>query len=534
MLEFRILGPLEVVGENGPIPLGGPKQRATLAILLLSANRVVSVDRLADDLYAGAAPVTAVTQVQRQISELRRVLGTDCGIETRSPGYVIRLAPNQLDLDRFERSAEEAGRALGRGQAERAVDLQRDALGLWRGAALDDLAFEPFARIAIARLDEIRLVALEQRIEAELALGRERELVGELEEVVALHPLRERFRGQLMLALYRSGRQVEALEAFRTGRHALAAGFGLEVGRDLRDLERAILNHDPSLDLADLAHPSTRPARAVLVLPSDDDRIDSLVAIAEPLAKLPGRELIIARLVADENELGPATTSLNTRRARLAVSVRAAVFTTLAPADDALRLAEANDVDLLLLDAPLGLDSDRLPDDLVTILERSPIDVGVLAGMAVDASGKAEIFVAFGGALHDWAALELAAWLASATGARLRLVGAKADPRRGRRDASRLLADASLTVQRMVGVETEPLLVETTAEALVSAVERAGLVVVGMPPRWKAEGIGSSRRALVRDALPATLLVHAGPRPGGLAPRETRTRFNWSIEDGTS
>ena len=132
MLEFRILGPLEVVGEAGPIPLAGPKQRATLAILLLNANRVVSVERLADDLYSGAAPVTAVTQVQRQISDLRKALGSASVIETRSPGYVIRLSAGQLDLDHFQLSAEEAGRALARGEARSAADLLREALGLWR------------------------------------------------------------------------------------------------------------------------------------------------------------------------------------------------------------------------------------------------------------------------------------------------------------------------------------------------------------------------------------------------------------------
>ena len=151
-----------------------------------------------------------------------------------------------------------------------------------------------------------------------------------------------------------------------------------------------------------------------------------------------------------------------------------------------------------------------------------------------DTRPNAGVFVLFGGADHDWAALEVSAWLASATGADLKLVGARADPGRGRRDASRLLADASLTVQRLAGVQTEPLLVEPTGADVVFAVEAAGLVVVGLPARWQAEGIGSTRRALVRDARPPTLLVHGGTRPGGLAPRETRTRFSWSIEGHTA
>ena len=178
VLEFRILGPLEVVGPDGPIQLGGPKQRATLAILLLNANRVVSIDRLADQLYAGRAPVTAATQVHRQISELRKALGREARLDTQSPGYLLRLSPEQLDLKRFERLTDEAGRALARDDAETASELQRAALALWRGPALAGLEDEPFAQLAIARLEELLLAGLEQRIDGELALGRHRELIG--------------------------------------------------------------------------------------------------------------------------------------------------------------------------------------------------------------------------------------------------------------------------------------------------------------------------------------------------------------------
>src|SRR5215210_1601666 len=248
MLEFRILGPLEVVGVEGPLALGGPKQRATLAILLLNANRVVSIDRLADQLYGGRAPVTAATQVHRQISELRKALGPEAGLETRSPGYVIHVGTDQLDLKRFERLTEEAGRALARGEAETALELQRNALGLWRGPVLGDLAQEPFTQIAIGRLEEILLAALEQRIDAEFALGHHRKLLGELEELASQHPFHEPFASRLMLALYRSGRQAGALDVYRSTRQRLIEGFGIEPGRELRDLERAILKQDPSLD----------------------------------------------------------------------------------------------------------------------------------------------------------------------------------------------------------------------------------------------------------------------------------------------
>jgi DNA-binding SARP family transcriptional activator len=532
VLEFRILGPLEVVGEHGPLRLGGPRQRATLAILLLNVNRVVSVDRFADDLYAGAAPVTAVTQVQRQVSELRKALGAESMIETRSPGYLIRLLPEQLDLDRFERLTDEAGHALSREEARLATDLLREALGLWRGAPLADLSYEPFARASIERLEEIRLAAVEQRIEADFALGRHADLVAELEQLVAEHPLRERFRGQLMLALYRSGRQAEALDVYREAREALVAELGIEPTTALRKLQQAILAQDRSLDLAELSAAgigrAVEPDRAVLVLPSDDDRLDRPLAIAEHFAALPGRELIIARLVSDESALARAVSALNVRRTSLAPGARTAAFTTLEPGRDAVRLATAYDVDLVLIDAPGGLDGDRVPDDLVTLLEGSPADVAVLAGDEMRRGSG--IFVPFGGGDHDWAALELAAWLSSRAGIPLRLVGTKAEPHRAQRDASRLLADASLAVQRVVGVDTEPLLVEPTVESLVAAVEDATVVAVGISPRWRQEGIGDIRRALVRRPSPSTLLVHRGPRPSGLAPREPRTRFTWSIE----
>jgi DNA-binding SARP family transcriptional activator len=532
VLEFRILGPLEVVGDDGPLPLGGPKQRATLAILLLHANRVVSIERLADDLYAGAPPVTAVTQVQRQVSELRKALGADSAIETRPPGYLIRVSPDRLDLARFEGRTSEAGRALARGEALEAADLLRDALSLWRGTPLADLAYESFAQVAIGRLEEIRLAAVEQRIEAELALGHHSEMIGELAALAVEHPLREGLSAQLMVALYRSGRQAESLDVYRRAREALVEQFGIEPTPALRALERAILKQDPSLNLAGTFGDRTRPATdsggAVLVLLSHDSRLEALLAVAEPLARLPSRELIIARLVAGEDEVPPAASALNAQRASLATAVRVAVFTTTNPAADVARLVAANDIDLVLVDGPADF-GERLPDDLAALLERSPADVAIVARPAPNLRNGGRVFVPFAGGEHDWAALELAGWLASATRSPLRLVGTKADPQRGRRDASRLLADASLAVQRVVGVETEPVLAELSEDGLLSAVATAAIVVVGISEHWQRKGIGASRRALVRGVGPPTLLVHRGLRPGGLAPRESRTRFTWTL-----
>jgi len=529
VLEFRILGPLEVVGPDGPIHLGGPKQRATLAILLLNANRVVSIDRLADELYAGRAPVTAATQVHRQISELRRALGEDARLETRAPGYVIHVAAEQLDLRRFERLTEDAGQALARGEVEPAFALQRDALELWRGPPLADLEHEPFAQGAIGRLEEMQLAALEQRIDAELAIGRHRELVGELDELAAQHPLHEPFASRLMLALYRSGRQGDALDVYRRTRATLSDGFGIEPSRELHELERAILNHDAFLDGGGVVTRAVAPPdQLVLVLPSDDERLEALLAVAEPLATLPGRSLLIARLLPDETLLASTAAALNVRRASLAVEARTATFTTLDPVDDAVRLAAAYDVRLVLLDAP-GLDEDAFPDQIAAIVERAPADVGLLAGADMEWGSGDGVCVPFAGGEHDWAALELGAWLASSRGAALRLVGVRADARRGRRDASRLLADASISVQRAIGVDAVPRLVDPDPAALVEAVESATIVVTGLSASWRREGLGEARRALVRRIRP-TLLVHSGPRPSGLAPAGSRTRFTWTIE----
>jgi DNA-binding SARP family transcriptional activator len=533
VLEFRILGPLEVVGDGSPVRLGGPKQRATLAILLLRANRVVPIERLADELYAGAPPVTAVTQVQRQISELRKALGDAHGIETRAPGYVIRVFPGQLDLSRFERQTEEAGHALAAGHARKAADLLSDALALWRGAPLADLAYESFAQAALGRLEEIRLVALEQRIEAELALGRHAELIAELAALVAEHPLRESLCARLMVALYRSGRQTESLEVYRRTRDGLVERFGIAPTPALRDLERAILTQDSSLQLARAATgtPGHAPGSGgpVLVLPSHEREVDHLLAVAEPLARRSARELILTFLVADEDALPRAVSVMNARRASYEGAARTAVFTSMNPADDIARLVASHDIDLVLVDAPTTI-AERLPDDLVAILERSPCDVGILTGSAPNLTADGRIFVPFGGGEHDWAALELAGWLASATGSRLRLVGTTADPRRGLRDSSRLLADASLAVQRAVGVETEPVLTEPSEDGLLAAVESAAMVVVGISEHWRRDGIGASRRAIVRDGRAPTLLVHRGLRPGGLAPHGSRTRFSWTLD----
>jgi YVTN family beta-propeller protein len=260
-MEFRILGPVEVSEAGRPVPLGGAKQRALLALLLLNANRVVSTDRLIDQLWGESPPATAATALQGHVSALRKALGADA-IATRSPGYVLHADPAQIDLGRFELLRAEARTALENGDPGPAAERLREALALWRGEALADIAFEPFAQPEAARLEDVRLGALEDRIDADLMLGRDSELVGELERLIAAHPLRERLRAQLMLALYRSGRQAAALDAYQRARQTLVSELGIEPGPALRDLERRILAHDPALEVERKAVTPARRRRA--------------------------------------------------------------------------------------------------------------------------------------------------------------------------------------------------------------------------------------------------------------------------------
>src|SRR6266508_6208558 len=239
-MEFRILGPLEVLDDEGrPIPIHRGKEQALLAYLLLHRNELVASERLIDELWAERPPATAPKILQNAVSQLRKALG-EGRLATRPPGYVLRLEPGELDLDRFERLAAE-GRKTG--DAERL----REALAVWRGEPLANLSDELFAQRAALNLEEQRLAVLEDRIEADLAAGRHGELVSELEELVAEHPVRERLYGQLMLALYRGGRQAEALEAYQRARRTLGAELGLEPGPQLQELERRILKQDPAL-----------------------------------------------------------------------------------------------------------------------------------------------------------------------------------------------------------------------------------------------------------------------------------------------
>ena len=267
-LEFRLLGPLEVWKDGRPLRLGGERQRALLALLLLHANEVVSSDGLIDELFDGQATGTAANALQAGVSRLRRVLEEGDSsrlVVTRPPGYVLQVAPDQVDLARFERLLEEGRRALSADDPLGASAILREALGLWRGPLLADLGSQEFAERVRRRLGELRLAAVMERIDADLALGRHGELVGELEALVAEHPTEEHLRAQLMLALYRCGRQTDALDEYQRARRLLVEKFGVEPGPELREVQKAILNQDGSLAFAPVQQ--TEPVRVIEVVP---------------------------------------------------------------------------------------------------------------------------------------------------------------------------------------------------------------------------------------------------------------------------
>jgi DNA-binding SARP family transcriptional activator len=277
MAAFKILGPLEVTGDHGPIALGAPKQRALVALLLLHADETLSTDRIVDELWSGKPPKTATTSLWNLVTQLRKVLPAEA-LVTKPGGYALQIGDHELDYRGFEQLVQEARRVDGKRKSE----LLQRALDLWRGPALSDLAFESFASSEIGRLNELRLLTIEERVDVELEGGAGGELVPELERLVRENPLRERLRGQLMLALYRSGRQADALQEYLTARRVLVDELGIEPGPSLQRLYRSILRQESSLErspppsvaedhLADVVG-AALAGRLVLVLGAGADR----------------------------------------------------------------------------------------------------------------------------------------------------------------------------------------------------------------------------------------------------------------------
>jgi len=291
-MQFRILGPLEVASDGEVLDLGGQKQRALLAVLLLYANQVVSSDRLIEALWEEGAPETAQKALHVYVSQLRKVLGRE-RLETKPSGYLLRVEEDEFDVGRFQRLREEGKLA--------------EALCLWRGPPLVDFRYLRFAQSEILRLEEARLACLEDRIRVDLAAGRHSDLVGELEALVAEYPLRERLRVQLMLALYRAGRQAEALEAYQRARHLLIEELGVEPSPELQELHRAILNQDASLGAA--------PQEPAL------ERGPSLPAAANPLIGREAELRALRALLLGEARLVTVTGAGGAGKTRLALEV---------------------------------------------------------------------------------------------------------------------------------------------------------------------------------------------------------------------
>ena len=313
----------------------------------------------------------------------------------------------------------------------------------------------------------------------------------------------------------------------------LVEELGIEPGPALQELEQAILRQDPALSRppGSAVLPAPPPRRAIMAVTGDDARIEALLAVAEPLARRPDSELILLRLLTDGVDVTAANAALEQRRRDLSargVSCRVAAYTSSEPGSEIALAATAHDVELMLVDAPTDLlEHGRLDGELAVLLAGAPCDVGLLAGSGRPGAGP--VVTPFGGVEHDWSAIEVAAWLAQSLGTTLRLLGTEADAARGRRDASRLLARASLLVQQVIGIATEPVLVAPGHEGVLDGARDARLIVIGLSDRWRSEGIGRARLAVAAGAAVPTLFVRRGLRPSGVAPNETLTRFTWTL-----
>jgi YVTN family beta-propeller protein len=361
-MEFRILGPLEVRRGEQIVRLGAAKQRALLGVLILHANESVSTDRLVDALWGERPPATAEKLVQGYVHALRKQLGNGV-LETSAPGYRLNVDERSLDLSEFERLADAARAA----PLPEAVDLRRHALELWRGPALADVVLAGSDRHAIARISELRLATQTEQIDAELELGRHVDLVGELEALVAAHPYQERLAGQLMLALYRSGRQAEALETYRALRHRLDDELGLQPSQDLRDLETAILRQDGSLALPPPPPPETQPGDGVVREPPPDRmrrrRGTLLIGAAALSAVVAAAALALTRgdeaaFVAPPNSVVRIDASTNRVLGTIPVGVRPG---PVAAGGDAIWVANLDDASLSRIDPASGTVVKNIP-----------------------------------------------------------------------------------------------------------------------------------------------------------------------------
>jgi DNA-binding SARP family transcriptional activator len=453
------------------------------------------------------------------ISDLRRSLPDEV-LVTAPPGYLLRIPTGAVDLTDFERLVSRGRHALSAGDAAGAVVALDEALALWRGPVLEDLAGEGFVQVEARRLEELRLSARELRAMAGLAGVGGPDLVPQLLELVSEHPYRERPHALLIRALAVAGRQAEALEVYATVRARLSDELGIEPGAELRSAQTAVLRQE--------AAPTqlVTPTGVVLAVGCDPRRLDALALVASRPAAASGRELVVAAvldaLTSSPGDLTAAAAAALTAQRSTPGPGRSAAFRSRSLADHVTALAAEHDADLVVLDAAGLIGSQgHLTDWVATVLNDITADVVLLPNDPPTAG--LSFAVPFGGSAHDWAAAELAALLARASGSALRVIGTLTE----HDDASRLVARVGLAIQRAVGVTVEPILTEATVPGLLTAL--AGTTaVMGVSERWRSEGLGPFRQQLA-DAAPGTLLIRRGLRPSLLAPPPTSaTRFAWS------
>lgn len=520
MLRFRVLGPFEVLDAQGPLVLGSARRRALLALLTLNAGRVVSAERLVDALWGDSPPRTAVHVLQVYVSDLRRALPPEV-LVTVAPGYALRVAEDALDLVEFERLVARGRSSLTAGDTVSASESLRQALALWRGPVLEDLADEGFVKVEARRLEELRLAAIELDAEAALARGDDPDLVAHLLTLVAEHPFRERPHALLMRALAASGRQAEALDVFATVRARLTDELGIEPGSELRAAQTAVLRQESSAGPA-----APIPVGSVVAVATDPARLAAIARAARLPAEAAGREIVLAAVLHSSTTAPGDVTSAATQAQEAQRSVpgpgRSAAFRSRVPAADIASLAAEHNADLVVLDAAgmIGRHGD-LTDWVVAALSDITADVALLPGDAPLAG--LGFGVPFGGSEHDWAATEFAALLARAAGVSLRVIGSLTDDD----DASRLVARAGLAVQRAIGIAVDPVLAQPNVVGLLDALEGVN-AVIGVSERWRSEGLGSFRQQLVA-AKPGTLVLRRGLRPSLLAAPAAGTRFAWSV-----
>jgi DNA-binding SARP family transcriptional activator len=534
-LEFRLLGPLEVRRNGEQVAVDGPHLRALLAILMLRANTPVSMDRLVDDLWQQEPPRHASNALQALVFRLRRALAPDGAalIVHSAVGYMLAVPRSRLDLFRVEDEWVAARAALRDDDPETASRTLAATLDMWRGDPLAEFAGQWFADADRHRLAEIRLAVQCDRFDAKLALGHHQQVLGELGAVVAEHPNQERPLRQLMLALYRSGRQVDALAEYTTARRRLDDDFGLAPGSELQQLELAILRQDPALDLP-VATVSVA-SQPIILWSSSAETLAPMVALTATLAtEASGRELLLVRLLgeAEATDLSVAVTEqaeLVHRLRRSRIVARSAAFTSTSPGDDLVRLADEQSSVLVLLE--VGDEQQPLSDLHTDVLADCVCDVGLLAmRVGKRPSAHAAVLVPFGGNDHDWTALEIGCWLARASNAPLRLLGVSSG-RDGARDASRTLASASLAMQRSYGIVAEAEIVPPGADGILERTAGARALVIGLSFRRGMHGLGSVRGTLLARSACPVALVRRGRRPGGFAPARAVTRFTWSLSD---